>query len=377
MAAVVAIDLSRGGLRGVQVDSPYTSRPKISRFASVEVPDGTVFDGEILDQRRGADALNRLWKAGKFTTKKVVFGISNRKIVVREVTLPKPNGPRRKSALRFAVEGQVPIDLDDAILDFLPLREVSIKGEPYEEGLLVATVRSSLESTVNAVERSGRYVDAIDFSGFALRRLLPAPQRGAQAIINVGASTTTVVISTGTTPQFARIVASGGDDATRSIERALGISFAEAESDKKERGLRGGAVAARDVEAEAVLRESAASLIDSIRNTLNFWGHAHPEHPVSSAVLTGGGSRLNGLAAVLTRALGVAVEYGDTMSAFTVGRAVRGADLDRWALELAAPLGVTIGARAAATPAAKSAKAGAAKGPKSGATKSAKKGGKK
>ncbi|WP_029145166.1 type IV pilus assembly protein PilM [Microbacterium luticocti] len=377
MAAVVALDLSRGGLRGVQVDAPYTARPKISRFAAVDVPDGTVFDGEILDQRRGADALKRLWKAGGFTTKKVVFGISNRKIVVREVTLPTPTGPRRRSALRFAVEGQVPIDLDDAILDFLPLRDVTVKGEPHEEGLLVATVRSSLESTVTAMERAGRYVDAIDFSGFALRRLLPAPQRGAQAIINVGAATTTVVISAGQAPQFARIVASGGDDATRSIERALGISFAEAEADKKARGLRGGAVSTRDVEAETVLRENVAGLIDSIRNTLNFWTHAHPELPVSSAVLTGGGSRLNGLAAVLNRALGVPVEYGDTMSAFALSRSVRGADLDRWALELAAPLGVTVGAKtpSAKAASAKPASAKPAKPPRASRAQKAQKGG--
>ena len=124
MAAVVALDLSRGGLRGVQVEAPYTARPKLTRFAAVEVPEGTIFDGEIIDQRRATVAIKQLWKAGGFTTNKVVFGVSNRKVVVREVTLPAFTGPRRKTSLRFAVEGQVPIDLDDAILDFLPLRGV-------------------------------------------------------------------------------------------------------------------------------------------------------------------------------------------------------------------------------------------------------------
>lgn len=370
MAGVVALDLSRGGLRGVQVEAPYTARPKLTRFAGVEVPEGTFFDGEVVDQRRAMAAIKQLWRVGGFTTKKVVLGLSNRKVVVREVTLPAPTGPRRGTSLRFAVEGQVPIDLDDALLDFLPLRDVDVNGQTQQEGLLVATVRSSLESTVNAIERSGRTVDAIDFAGFSLLRLLPGPLRGIQAIVNVGASTTTVVIAAAASPQFVRIIPSGGDDVTRSIERALGVSFAEAEQDKIARGLQGGAVAPRDIEAESVLRENIANLIDGIRNTLNFWSNAHPEHPVTSVVLTGGGSRLTGLAAVLSRALGVPATYGDPLAGFTVSQRLRDSGLERWALELAAPLGVAVGAKTGEGRAAKAAapkpaaRGGAKTGPK-------------
>ena len=345
MAGVVALDLSRSGLRGVQVDAPYSVRPMISRFAAVPVPEGTIFDGEITDQRRAIAGIKELWKAGGFTTKKVVFGVSNRKVVVREVTLPPLTGPRRKTSLRFAVEGQVPIDLDDAILDFLPLRNVETPSGVQQEGLLVATVRSSLESTVNAIERSGRAIDAVDFSGFSLLRLMPGSARGTQAIVNIGASSTTVVISTAGTPQFVRIVASGGDDVTRSIERALGVSFAEAEKDKITRGLQGGASTPRDIDAETVLRENVAGLIDSIRNTFAFWVNAHPDAPVSNVVLTGGGSRLGGLTLVLSRALGVPTVYGNPFAPFAVNPKLRESGLENWALELAAPLGLTIGAK--------------------------------
>lgn len=345
MAGVVALDLSRRGLRAVQVDAPYSARPTLTRFAAVEVPEGTIFDGEILDQRRAVSAIKELWKLGGFTTKKVVFGVSNRKVVVREVTLPVLSGPRRKTSLRFAVEGQVPIDLDDAILDFLPLRNLETPSGVQQEGLLVATVRSSLEATVNAIERSGREIDAIDFAGFSLLRVLPGTQNVTQAIINIGASCTTVVISTAGTPRFVRIVATGGDDITRSIERALGVGFAEAEKDKIARGLQGGASTPRDIDAETVLRENVAGLIDSIRNTFSFWSNAHPEAPVGSVVLTGGGSRLGGLTLVLSRALGVPTVYGDPFAPFAVSPRLRDSGIEQWALELAAPLGLALGAK--------------------------------
>lgn len=345
MAAVVALDLSRRGIRGVQIDAPFTGRPKISRYGAVQVPDGTIFDGEIIDERKAVAAIKDLWKSARFTTKRVTLGIANRKVVVREVTLPVLPPKQRRTSLRFAVEGQLPIDLDDAILDFVPLRSVGDERDHREEGLLVATARGSLESTVTAVEKSGRQVEAVDFSGFALMRVLAADPAGTRAIINIGASSTTVVIATGPTPEFVRIVPSGGDDISRTMERSLGITFAEAEQDKLRRGLQGGAATPAELGAENIIRENIASLIDSIRNTLNFYANAHPERPISHIVLTGGGSRLSGLAPVFGRALGIQTSFGDPLAAFSVAPRLRGSDLERWALELAAPLGVAVGSK--------------------------------
>ncbi|MFT3798740.1 type IV pilus biogenesis protein PilM [Microbacterium sp.] len=170
MASVVALDFSRAGIRAVQIDEAYTPRPRISRFGNVAVPEGTIFDGEIVDTGRGVKAIKELWKKSGFTTNRVAFGIGNRKVVVREATLPVLPKAQRKQSLRFAVEGQIPLDLDDAILDFLPLRDV---GGGQQEGLLVATVKSGLETTVTAIEDAGKQVDAVDFAGFSLLRVSP------------------------------------------------------------------------------------------------------------------------------------------------------------------------------------------------------------
>ena len=326
----------------MQIDAPYSDRPMISRYGGVSVPEGTIFDGEIVDPVRGAKAIKELWKSAGFTTKRVAFGVGNRKVVVREVTLPALPRAQRKASLRYAVEGQIPIDLDDAILDFLPLRNV---GENMQEGLLVASARSGLEGTVTAIESAGRIVDAVDFSGFALLRALPAAPGVTRAIVNVGASSTVVVIATGSTPEFVRVVPSGGDDISRALERGLGIGFAEAEQEKINRGLQGGAATPREVDSENLIRENAAGLIDSIRNTLNFYINARPGAQISDIVLAGGGARLSGLSAVLNRALRLPTTFAEPLETFSVSRRLRASGLSRWALELAAPLGVTVGGK--------------------------------
>ena len=129
------------------------------------------------------------------------------------------------------------------------------------------------------------------------------------------------------------------------MERALGVSFADAEKDKLRRGLQGGASTPEDLGAENVIRENIAALIDSIRNTLNFYAGVHPGNRVENIVLAGGGSRLTGLAPVFSRALGVPTSFGDPLASFSVAKKLRGSDLDRWALELAAPLGVAVGSK--------------------------------
>ncbi|MFT3798741.1 pilus assembly protein PilM [Microbacterium sp.] len=152
-------------------------------------------------------------------------------------------------------------------------------------------------------------------------------------------------MATGGTPEFVRLVPSGGDDISRTLERSLGISFHEAEQDKVRRGLQGGATTPREVDAEHLVRENVAGLIESIRNTLNFYANAHPGQHISSVVLAGGGSRLAGLGAVLSRALGIATTHVDPLDTFTVRRKQHAAGVEKLALELAAPLGVTVGGK--------------------------------
>lgn len=345
MTGVVVLDLTRHGVRGVEVEGAYTAQPKLKRFGMVPVADGVIADGEILDERRGSAALSELWRSAGFRSKKVAIGISNRKVVVREMTLRPVPKAQRRAALRFAAEGQLPIDLDDAILDFVPIRDVVVDGEARQDGMLVATARGSLETTALSIEKSGRLIDAVDFSGFALMRALSSSAGETRAIINIGGSSTTVVISTGRTPEFVRIVPGGGDDITRSIERSLGVSSAEAEAAKRARGLQGGATSAAEQEVEHTIRENVAGVIDSLRSTLSFYADSHPDRPVRSIALTGGGARLTGLVPVFTRALGLPTAFGDPLATFSLPRGSRGTELERWALELAAPLGVVVGGK--------------------------------
>ncbi len=95
----------------------------LERFGQVALPPGAVRDGEVVDVDSVASALRQLWAQAKFGSKKVVVGVANQKVVVRQVDLPwMPVEDLRKS-LAFQVQDYLPMPVEQAILDFHPLEE--------------------------------------------------------------------------------------------------------------------------------------------------------------------------------------------------------------------------------------------------------------
>src|SRR5438270_1323307 len=95
----------------------------LERFGQVALPLGAVRDGEVVDSDAVAAAIKQLWAQAKISSKKVVVGVANQKVVVRQVDLQwMPTGELKK-ALAFQVQDYVPMPVDQAILDFHLLEE--------------------------------------------------------------------------------------------------------------------------------------------------------------------------------------------------------------------------------------------------------------
>jgi type IV pilus assembly protein PilM len=84
----------------------------------------------------------------------------------------------------------------------------------------------------------------------------------------------------------------GGDDATSALSADLGITFEEAEAVKLDLGRGVGSP-----DAQRVLQIKVAALVEEIRGSLDYFSSQEEGTPVSSIVVTGGGSLTPGLAA--------------------------------------------------------------------------------
>ena len=146
------------------------------RGASLELPEGLVRDGEVVDRdgaRRDAQELRR---RGRTAASSVRLGVANQQIVVRVVELPRiEDEKQRDAAVRFQAAEAIAMPLDEAVLDHQVAGYTEAPdGTPRMQVVLVAARRKMIETLLEAVKSAGLKPEGIDLDAFALVRTLAA-----------------------------------------------------------------------------------------------------------------------------------------------------------------------------------------------------------
>lgn len=342
--SVVGLDIGSTSVRGAEVARPGTPKAVLTRFAEVPLPEGAVLRGEVLQPEVVASALKTLWSTGKFSSKKVVLGMGNQRVLARDLTVPKMSLARIRESLPFHVQDMLPVPVSDALLDFYPISESTSETGPVVHGLLIAAVKDAVDGNIAALRAAGLTPVEVDLIPFALSRVLitrPALP-GAVALVDVGANTTSVVIAVDGVPHFVRIIPAGGHDVTNALCAGLGVEPPHAEELKRRIGLETPEGDGEDQQAVAIIRAVAGELVVSLQKTLNYFVNTRTHAPLAQVIVTGGGARLPGFADALGETARVAVSQADPGTALTVAKAVRtrhASARDRMAVALGLALG--------------------------------------
>ncbi|WP_241992768.1 type IV pilus assembly protein PilM [Cryobacterium frigoriphilum] len=294
---VVGIDIGTSGVRAVEISGAASSKPMILHYYEEPLPVGAVNRGEVVDEDVVTEVLERIWKQGGFTSRDVVLGVGNHRVVARDLSVPSMSTRRIRESLPFQVRDLISMPIADALLDFYPISETPGEGDagPQTNGLLIAALKTGVLANIKAVRAAGLMAIEVDLIPFALSRAI---RHGTQtdnviAEIDVGSGSTSVVISANGVPQFVRLVPAGGNDVTKALKDALGVDEETADRLKRTVGL------ARDVAPEnqaaaQVVRDVAFDLLEGLRNTITYFSNSRLDVRVTQIVLTGGGARLIG-----------------------------------------------------------------------------------
>lgn len=210
----VALEITEAGVRAVEVTAGR--HPVILTAGEVPLPEGAAKDSEILDRDAVAMALQRLWADARISSREVVLGVGNRRILVREHSTHLTNPDHIRQALPFEVQDRLPVPVDQAVLDFVPTRQ----DEAGVHGLLVAAVAEHMEELVEALAQARLRAVSVDLTAFGHARALAALCAPGETglFLSIGEHTTHIVIATDGVPRFVRvvpidIVPSKGEDA--------------------------------------------------------------------------------------------------------------------------------------------------------------------
>ncbi|HEY4778798.1 MAG TPA: type IV pilus assembly protein PilM [Solirubrobacterales bacterium] len=298
----------------------------VAATALAPLPPGAFHEGEVVEPEAVAESLKQLFSQHKLS-KRVRLGIANQKVVVRTLRLPAIEDPKElDAAIRFQATEQIPMPLDQAVLDHRVVGGVgAADGEaPKIDVVVVAARRDMISASLQPLRDAGLEPVGVDLSAFGMIRALEvsAPvaedevagttDSGAVLYCNVG-DVTNLAVAKGRSCLFTRIAPAGLEAMATDLARSTGLTREHAQQWLGHVGLElpldqisGDPGLAGQV--RATLEAGAASLVDELRLSLDFYGTQDNSVPVERVVLGGPATAIPGLVQQMSAQLGLPVE---------------------------------------------------------------------
>lgn len=347
---MVGLDIGTSAVRAAEL-SVGNNSATLHRFGQVALPEGAVRDGEIVDAPAVTAAVKQLWQTVRFTTKKVVIGVANQRVVVRQVELPWMPEKELRKALSFQVGEFIPMPVDQAVLDFDAVEEVVTEdGRRMMRILLVAAGKEMVSTAVAAVSRAGLQPVMVDLTPFAVLRSLGGGGSAlgldvdGEAIIDVGADVTNIVVHHNGVPRFVRVLLLGGRDLTDAMAERMGVDQPTAEGVKVQMSLSSDPAWVDSHPASRALEAAATQWIDEVRQSLDYYTAQPGSARLRRIVLTGGGSQMVGLPQRVATATRLPVVVASPLSGLQLGKTGLAPDqLAAVEARMAVPVGLALG----------------------------------
>jgi type IV pilus assembly protein PilM len=308
----IGLDIGSTAVRAAEVSAG--ENPTVINAAQVALPPGAVENGEVRDPTQVSAALRELWQRGGFKSKQVWMGVGNQRVVVREIALPWVPEKELRDSIGIQVQEFIPMAVDDAVLDYDTLGEFENDGRRMVRLLLVAAQKAMVNLSVESAIGAKLEPLGLDLVPFALVRAVGDPgagmeleESGDEAIIDVGAHVTNIVVHAQGTTRFVRILPSGGRDITLALAHGLSIEDDVAERLKRGEEVEGGPPVE---EVRRIAMQRAGSFVDEIRSSLEFYTAQAQGARIAKVLITGGGSKLEGFMDLLRDRIPVTVDPG-------------------------------------------------------------------
>jgi type IV pilus assembly protein PilM len=323
-AGVAGLSIEAGSVAAAEVSVNGTVQ--LSGSAIRPVAPGVFHEGEVLDPDGLVVALKEVFSAGRLP-KRVRLGIGNQRVIVRTLRLPAIEDPKQMdAAIRFQAQEQIPMPLDQAVL-----QHQVVGGVPGQEGsgpqvdvVVIAARRDMITSFLNPVRRAGLQPVGIDLSAFGMIRALAAtapvrepdasgavPAQEAVLYCNVG-DVMNLAVARGRSCLFTRVSGIGMEAIVGRLANERGLSPEHAEQWLLHVGLE------RELEqiegdpeivaaTRRTLQEGVAHLVEELRLSLDYYRALESAVPVSGISLCGTGSAVPGLEGEIEEQVGLPI----------------------------------------------------------------------
>lgn len=281
---------------------------KVESYGVEPLPDNAVVEKNISDVEGVGEAIARLTDRCKTKVKFAAVAVAGSAVITKTIEMSADlSEDELENQIEVEADQYIPYPLDEVALDF-EVQGPSPRSEDQVEVLLAACRRENVEMREAALELGGLKAKVVDIEAHCMQRAFELvradfTEEGAEeedqiiAIIDIGATMTTLSVITGVGAPYTREQLFGGKQLTEEIQRRYSLSVEEAGLAKKQGGL------PDDYETE-VLVPFKEAVIQQVTRSLQFFYSSSAYDDVDHIILAGGTSSIEGLAEMVAAKLG-------------------------------------------------------------------------
>jgi len=357
----LGLEIGAANLKLVEISG---SPPTLRSYAMRPTPHGAIRGGNIVEPSVIAAELREMLAEMQTRKRYVVAGVSNLAVITRIIQIPKMSERELEEAIHWEAERYIPFPIDEVVLDYAPLDPPSEVPDDAQLDVVIAAARlETITQLVETLKEAQLEPVVLDVKPFAGMRTIENYLSGnsddgndpVTVFLEVGAESSSLVLTRGTRLLMHRNLNISGNDFTEAIAKSFGLDFTSAEEVKRDYGL--ATIPTEDEESLLDFdaereRFNPARMYDAIRpvlvdattelrRSLEFFRVQVGDIHIDKGFITGGGSKLRGLPGILGEALGLQLNPVDPWDALQINESQFDmADLHKLAPEFAVPIGM-------------------------------------
>ena len=270
-----------------------------------------IVDNTIMDSTAIVDAVKNLLNALKIKSSNVATSVSGHSVIIRKINLPVMTDSELEASIQWEAEQYIPFDISEVNIDFQILGP-----DPQDPSqmnvMLVAAKKDFVDDYTAVFIEAGLNPVVMDIDCFAVENMFDYNYGFVEdevvALIDLGASATSVSVLRGDSSVFTRDIQTGGNLLSEELQKRLGLSSADAERAKLgERNI-------ADVDPDSVdevLSAATDNLAQEIQRSLDFFAATANDDQISRVYLTGGVSNSIKVKEALEKRMGIPAERVD------------------------------------------------------------------
>lgn len=322
--SLLGVDISSSSVKVLELGK-RGDRYAVEAYAVQPLPEEAVVEGRIANAAEVSRVVKRAVKQSGAKAKDVAVAVSGASVITKTISVPKDlSGRELEEHVNSEAEQYIPYPLDEVMLDFEVVGPS--ESDPDAVDVILAASRSeNIEVRIEMLEDAGLKVKVVDVQAYAMENVFPLvtqhlPNYGqgmTVALVDIGATVTTVNVLHDGKMVYTREQSFGGRLLTEDIERYYGLSYQEAGRAKRENNL------PEDYE-QKVLEPFKRTMTQQITRSLQFFFSVTRQHQaIDHIVLAGGCASIPGVGEMLEQDTGTSTSIANPFADMLLGGKVK------------------------------------------------------